>query len=100
MTPALVTWLRIELRSASLRYERRRRHSLYAAHIKIFCVGFVQKFDRDPINTTGIRQTINTVASLGNNDMFAIRQMSGDLFAVLWRRDRIHVAGKNQHRRV
>ena len=81
-------------------HEGRRRHSLNATHIEIFCIIFLEKFDRDPIDTTRVRQAINTVASLGNNDMSAVRQMSDDFFAVLWRGDRIHVPGKNQHRRV
>jgi hypothetical protein len=40
--------------SALVRRKRWRRHSLNAAYIKIFCVPFVEKFDRDPIDTTRI----------------------------------------------
>src|SRR5205814_4413168 len=56
--------------------------------------------NRDPIDTTRILQAINAVAGLGDNDMSAVGQMPGNLFAVLWRRDRIHVAGKNQQGRI
>ena len=72
-----------------LRHEGRRRHSLNAARIKIFRVAFFQKFDRDPIDTTRILQSINAVAGLGDNDMSAVGQMPGNLFAVIWWRDRI-----------
>src|SRR6266498_4177546 len=70
------------------------------AYIEIFRIAFIQEFERDPINTTRITQAIRAVASPLNYDMSAVGQMASDLFAVLWRRDRIHVAGKNQHRRV
>src|SRR5439155_5170065 len=40
--------------SALVRRKRRRRHSLDAAYIEIFCVAFVEEFDRDPIDTTRI----------------------------------------------
>lgn len=78
--------------NALLRRERRRLHFLHAAYIEIFGVAFIQKLDRNPIDTTRVRQTINTVTGLWNDDMSAVRQMPGHLFAVLWRCDRVHVA--------
>src|SRR5215510_11017042 len=85
---------------ALFRHERRGFHFLNAAHIEVFRVAFFKKFKRDPVDTTSVSQTINTVAGLGDDDMSAVWQMPGDLFAVLWRCDRVQVAGKNQHRRV
>lgn len=59
--------------STLLRYKRRWLHFLDAAHIEIFCIAFVQKLDRDPIDTTRICKAVNTVASLGNDHMSAVR---------------------------
>jgi len=50
------------LRKSLLRHKRRRRHSLNAAHIKIFWIGFVQKFDRDSIDANRVRKAISAVA--------------------------------------
>jgi hypothetical protein len=85
---------------ALVRRKRRRRHSLDAAGVEIFGASFVYEIDDDAINTTRVVQSIYTMAGLPNYDMPTVRQIFCDLLATLRWRNRIEVAGKNQHRRV
>src|SRR5712691_642365 len=78
--------------------EWRRSHLLDAASVEIFGASLVHEIDDDAIDATLIAQSINAMASLRNNDMPTIRQIFRDFVAALRRRDRIHVAGKYQHR--
>lgn len=50
-----IAYIAVEPQLQILRGKRRTRHSFDTARIYIFRIGFVQKFDRDPVDTTGVR---------------------------------------------
>src|SRR6266487_704823 len=79
---------------------RRRGHSLDAARIEIPGAFFVHELDDDAIDTTLIAQSVRAMASLRNDDMTAVWQILRNFLASLRRRDRIHGAGKYQHRNI
>ena len=55
-----------------VRCERRRPHSLDAARVEIFGTSLVHEVDDDPINTTGVVQSIHAMAGFRDEDVAAV----------------------------
>jgi hypothetical protein len=60
-------------KSALLRYERRRRHSLNAARIEILRASVVHELDDEPIDTFLVAQSIHAMTGLWHDHVTTVR---------------------------